>query len=168
MCRPAVSQHAPSRWSRNGRFRAPQPGESLRTFPFDQGQQGSTEQGGAFAAAHQLFGTGQQTRSFCYVDDLVSGILALAFSTEHEPVNIGNPGEFTLLELAELVVELTGSKSEIVFEALPVNDPQQRRPDIARAQELLGWEPAIDLREGLQRLLDESSRAELTGRVVGA
>ena len=115
-----------------------------------------------------VFGTGQQTRSFCYVDDLVSGILALAFSTEHEPVNIGNPGEFTLLELAELVVELTGSKSEIVFEALPVNDPQQRRPDISRAQELLGWEPTIELREGLQRLLDESSRAELTGRVVGA
>ncbi len=115
-----------------------------------------------------VFGTGQQTRSFCYVDDLVTGILALAFSTEHEPVNIGNPGEFTLLELARLVVELTGSKSEIVFEALPVNDPQQRRPDITRAQELLGWEPTIDLREGLRRLLDESSRAELTGRVVGA
>jgi len=115
-----------------------------------------------------VFGTGQQTRSFCYVDDLVTGILALAFSTEHEPVNIGNPGEFTLLELAQLVVELTGSKSEIVFEALPVNDPQQRRPDITRAQELLGWEPTIDLREGLRRLLDESSRAELTGRVVGA
>ena len=115
-----------------------------------------------------VFGTGAQTRSFCYVDDLVTGILALLFSTEHEPVNIGNPGEFTLLELAELVLELTGSKSEIVFEALPVNDPQQRRPDITRAQELLGWEPTVDLREGLQRLLDQSSRAELTGRVVGA
>ena len=115
-----------------------------------------------------VFGTGAQTRSFCYVDDLVTGILALLFSTEHEPVNIGNPGEFTLLELAELVVELTGSKSEIVFEALPVNDPQQRRPDITRAQELLGWGPTVDLREGLQRLLDQSSRAELTGRVVGA
>ncbi len=115
-----------------------------------------------------VFGTGQQTRSFCYVDDLVTGILALLFSSEHEPVNIGNPGEFTLLELAELVVELTGSKSEIVFEALPVNDPQQRRPDITRAQELLGWEPTVELREGLRRLLDESSRAELTGRVVGA
>ncbi|MGI9117806.1 MAG: UDP-glucuronic acid decarboxylase family protein [Gaiellales bacterium] len=115
-----------------------------------------------------VFGTGAQTRSFCYVDDLVTGILALLFSTEHEPVNIGNPGEFTLLELAEMVVEMTGSKSEIVFEALPVNDPQQRRPDITRAQELLGWEPTVDLREGLQRLLDQSSRAELTGRVVGA
>ena len=115
-----------------------------------------------------VFGTGAQTRSFCYVDDLVTGILALLFSSEHEPVNIGNPGEFTLLELAEMVVELTGSKSEIVFEALPVNDPQQRRPDITRAQELLGWEPTVELREGLQRLLDQSSRAELTGRVVGA
>ena len=115
-----------------------------------------------------VFGSGQQTRSFCYVDDLVTGIVALAMSTEHEPVNIGNPGEFTLLELAELILELTGSKSEIVHEALPVNDPQQRRPDITRAQELLGWEPTVELREGLQRLLDESSRAELTGRVVGA
>jgi dTDP-glucose 4,6-dehydratase len=115
-----------------------------------------------------VFGTGAQTRSFCYVDDLVTGILALLFSSEHEPVNIGNPGEFTLLELAEMVVELTGSKSEIVFEALPVNDPQQRRPDITRAQELLGWGPTVELREGLQRLLDQSSRAELTGRVVGA
>jgi dTDP-glucose 4,6-dehydratase len=115
-----------------------------------------------------VFGTGAQTRSFCYVDDLVTGILALLFSSEHEPVNIGNPGEFTLLELAEMVVELTGSKSEIVFEALPVNDPQQRRPDITRAQELLGWGPTVELREGQQRLLDQSSRAELTGRVVGA
>ncbi len=115
-----------------------------------------------------VFGTGAQTRSFCFVDDLITGILALAFSAEHEPVNIGNPEEFTLLELAEMVVELTGSKSEIVFEALPVNDPQQRRPDITRAREILGWEPAIELREGLTRLLNQSSRAELTGRVVGA
>ncbi len=115
-----------------------------------------------------VFGTGTQTRSFCFVDDLITGILALAFSAEHEPVNIGNPEEFTLLELAEMVVELTGSKSEIVFEALPVNDPQQRRPDITRAREILGWEPTIELREGLTRLLNQSSRAELTGRVVGA
>ncbi len=115
-----------------------------------------------------VFGTGAQTRSFCFVDDLITGILALAFSAEHEPVNIGNPEEFTLLELAEMVVELTGSKSEIVFEALPVNDPQQRRPDITRAREILGWEPTVELREGLTRLLNQSSRAELTGRVVGA
>ena len=115
-----------------------------------------------------VFGTGAQTRSFCYVDDLITGIIALAFSTEHEPVNIGNPEEFTLLELAEMVVELTGSSSEIVFEALPVNDPQQRRPDITRATELLGWGPTVQLREGLTRLLDQSSRAELTGRIVGA
>ncbi len=115
-----------------------------------------------------VFGTGAQTRSFCFVDDLITGILALAFSAEHEPVNIGNPEEFTLLELAEMIVELTGSKSEIVFEALPINDPQQRRPDITRAREILGWEPTIELREGLTRLLDQSSRAELTGRIVGA
>ncbi len=115
-----------------------------------------------------VFGSGAQTRSFCFVDDLISGILALAFSSEHEPVNIGNPEEFTLLELAQMVVELTGSQSEIVFEALPVNDPQQRRPDITRAREILGWEPTVQLHEGLKRLLDQSSRAELTGRVVGA
>ncbi len=115
-----------------------------------------------------VFGTGAQTRSFCFVDDLITGILALAFSAEHEPVNIGNPEEFTLLELAEMIVELTGSKSEIVFEALPINDPQQRRPDITRAREILGWEPTVELREGLTRLLDQSSRAELTGRIVGA
>ena len=115
-----------------------------------------------------VFGTGAQTRSFCYVDDLISGILALAFSGEHEPVNIGNPEEFTLLELAEVILELTGSKSEIVFEALPINDPQQRRPDITRARDLLGWEPTVELRDGLTRLLDQSSRAELTGRVIGA
>jgi len=115
-----------------------------------------------------VFGTGAQTRSFCYVDDLITGIIALSLSAEHEPVNIGNPEEFTLLELAEMVVELTGSSSEIVFEALPVNDPQQRRPDITRATELLGWGPTVQLREGLTRLLDQSSRSELTGRVVGA
>ncbi len=102
------------------------------------------------------------------VYDLIGGILALAFSTEHEPVNIGNPEEFTLLELARIVLELTGSGSEIVFEALPVNDPQQRRPDIARAREVLGWEPTVQLRDGLERMLERSSRAELTGRVVGA
>ena len=101
-----------------------------------------------------VFGTGAQTRSFCYVDDLVTGILALLFSSEHEPVNIGNPGEFTLLELAEMVVELTGSKSEIVFEALPVNDPQQRRPDITLARTRLGWEPTVELEEGLDRTID--------------
>jgi dTDP-glucose 4,6-dehydratase len=100
-----------------------------------------------------VFGTGEQTRSFCYVDDMIRGIVALAESGEHMPVNLGNPGEFTLLELAELVLKLSGSNSEIVFEALPVDDPQQRQPDITRAKELLGWEPTIALAEGLRRVL---------------
>ena len=100
-----------------------------------------------------VFGDGSQTRSFCYVDDLIGGLVALAESGEHLPVNIGNPDEFTLLELAELVIRLADSKSEIVFEALPVDDPQQRQPDISRAKALLGWEPAISLEEGLRRLL---------------
>ncbi len=115
-----------------------------------------------------VFGEGQQTRSFCYVDDLVAGLRALAESGEHEPVNIGNPEEYTLLELAEAVIEVTGSASEIVYEALPVNDPQQRRPDITRAREVLGWEPRTALRDGLQLLLDRSSRDNLVGRTVGA
>jgi dTDP-glucose 4,6-dehydratase len=105
------------------------------------------------AAPITVFGTGEQTRSFCYVDDLIRGIVALAESGEHLPVNLGNPAEFTLIELAELVLRLTGSPSEIVFEALPEDDPQQRQPDITRAKELLGWQPAIALEEGLRRLL---------------
>jgi len=100
-----------------------------------------------------VFGDGSQTRSFCYVDDLIRGLVALTESGEHLPVNVGNPDEFTLLELAELVIRLSGSKSEIVFEALPVDDPKQRRPDITRAKELLGWEPTIPLEEGLRRIL---------------
>jgi dTDP-glucose 4,6-dehydratase len=115
-----------------------------------------------------VFGDGSQTRSFTYVSDLIAGIVALAESGEHEPVNIGNPNEFTLLELAHEVLAATGSSSEIVFEALPVNDPQQRRPDISRAREVLGWEPHVELAEGLKLLLDRSTRADLVGRVVGA
>ena len=115
-----------------------------------------------------VFGDGQQTRSFCYVDDLVAGLRALSESGEHEPVNIGNPEEFTLLELAQAVIETTGSSSKIVYEALPVNDPQQRRPDITRARQLLGWEPRTPLRDGLQLLLERSTRATLVGRLVGA
>jgi dTDP-glucose 4,6-dehydratase len=100
-----------------------------------------------------VFGDGSQTRSFCYVDDLIRGLVALTESGEHLPVNVGNPDEFTLLELAELVIRLSGSKSEIVFEALPVDDPKQRRPDITRAKQLLGWEPTVPLEEGLRRIL---------------
>jgi len=100
-----------------------------------------------------VFGDGSQTRSFCYVDDLIRGLYALATSGEHLPVNIGNPHEMTLLELAEAVIRVTGSKSEIVFEALPVDDPQVRQPDITRAQQVLGWEPEVELDQGLKRLL---------------
>jgi len=101
-----------------------------------------------------VFGDGSQTRSFCYVDDLVRGLVALQESGVHEPVNIGNPNEMTLLEMAETIVELTGSKSEIVFEALPVDDPKIRQPDITRARDLLGWEPQVDLREGLKTTIE--------------
>jgi UDP-glucuronate decarboxylase len=105
-----------------------------------------------------VFGRGSQTRSFCYVDDLIRGIVLLAESDEHLPVNIGNPTEFTILELAEAVLKLTGSKSEIVYEALPVDDPQVRQPDITRARQVLGWEPEIQLEEGLRRLLPSYGR----------
>jgi dTDP-glucose 4,6-dehydratase len=105
-----------------------------------------------------VYGDGSQTRSFCYVDDLIRGILLLAESGEHLPVNIGNPGEFTILELAQNLLEVTGSKSEIVFEALPIDDPQVRQPDITRARQLLGWEPEIQLEEGLSRMLPSYRR----------
>jgi UDP-glucuronate decarboxylase len=100
-----------------------------------------------------VYGDGSQTRSFCYVDDLIRGIVLLAESGEHDPVNIGNPEERTLLELAETIKRLTGTSSEIVFEALPVDDPQQRRPDIMRARQVLGWQPEVSLEDGLSRLL---------------
>ena len=103
-----------------------------------------------------VFGDGSQTRSFCYVDDLVGGLVALANSGEPLPVNIGNPQELTLLQLAQAVIEATGSESEIVFEALPVDDPQVRQPDITRARQLLGWEPQIPLEEGLRRMLQSN------------
>jgi len=103
-----------------------------------------------------VFGDGSQTRSFCYVDDLIRGLVLLAESGVHDPVNIGNPNEMTLLEMAKTVVELTESRSEIVFEALPVDDPQVRQPDITRARDLLGWEPEIDLREGLTRTIEHA------------
>jgi dTDP-glucose 4,6-dehydratase len=105
-----------------------------------------------------VFGDGSQTRSFCFVDDLVRGLILLAESGEHLPVNIGNPTELTLLELAEAVVKATGSKSQIVFEALPVDDPQVRQPDITRARQLLGWEPEVPLEEGLRRTIESLGR----------
>ena len=100
-----------------------------------------------------VFGEGSQTRSFCYVDDLIRGLFLLAESGEHLPTNLGNPGEFTILELAETVIRVSGSESKIVYEALPVDDPQVRQPDITRAREVLGWEPEIDLEGGLRRML---------------
>jgi dTDP-glucose 4,6-dehydratase len=110
-----------------------------------------------------VFGDGSQTRSFCYVSDLIDGIIRLAESGIHYPVNIGNPNEFTLLELAQAVIEITGSRSEIVHEALPTDDPQVRQPDISLAREKLGWEPTVELRDGLARTLDESGTEALTG-----
>ncbi len=110
-----------------------------------------------------VFGDGSQTRSFCYVSDLVDGIIRLQESGHHFPTNIGNPNEFTLLELANTVVEVTGSRSEIVYEALPTDDPQVRQPDITKARELLGWEPTVALREGLQRTIDEAGTETLVG-----
>jgi dTDP-glucose 4,6-dehydratase len=105
-----------------------------------------------------VFGDGSQTRSFCYVDDLMRGLYLLATSEEHMPVNLGNPDEFTLLELANTVLKVTGSQSPIVFEALPVDDPQVRQPDITRARQVLGWEPEVPLEEGLRRLSAAASR----------
>ena len=110
-----------------------------------------------------VFGDGSQTRSFCYVSDLIRGIIALSESGLHNPVNIGNPDEFTLLELAETVKELTGSDSEIIYEALPVDDPKQRKPDISLAQKLLGWSPEVSLRDGLQRTIEGSGIDLLIG-----
>jgi dTDP-glucose 4,6-dehydratase len=103
-----------------------------------------------------VFGDGSQTRSFCYVDDLIRGLVLLAESGEHLPVNLGNPDEFTLLELAETVIRVTGSSSEIVFEALPVDDPKVRQPDITRARQVLRWAPEIPLADGLRRTVEAS------------
>jgi dTDP-glucose 4,6-dehydratase len=105
-----------------------------------------------------VFGDGGQTRSFCYVDDLIRGLVGLAESDLHEPVNLGNPTEMTLLEMAQLVIELTESRSEIVFEALPADDPKVRQPDITRARDLLGWEPRVELRDGLERTIADMMR----------
>ncbi|MCS7041161.1 MAG: SDR family oxidoreductase [Bryobacteraceae bacterium] len=109
-----------------------------------------------------VYGDGSQTRSFCYVDDLVEGLILLSRSEEPYPVNLGNPHEMTVLEFARLIRELTGSESEIVFEPLPEDDPQRRQPDIGRAKSVLGWKPRTSLQEGL-RLTIEAFRRELGG-----
>jgi dTDP-glucose 4,6-dehydratase len=105
-----------------------------------------------------VFGDGLQTRSFCYVDDLIEGLIRLAESGVHEPVNIGNPNEMSLLDMAKTVIEVTGSRSEIVFEALPIDDPQVRQPDITKARDLLGWEPKVGLREGLEKTVEHMTQ----------
>ena len=110
-----------------------------------------------------VYGDGSQTRSFCYVDDEIRGIISLAENGYHSPVNVGNPDEYTLLELARAVIDVTGSRSEIVFEALPVDDPQVRQPDITLAREILGWEPQVSLREGLRRTIEQSGAESLIG-----
>jgi len=101
-----------------------------------------------------VYGDGSQTRSFCYVDDLVDGIFRLLMSDESRPVNIGNPDEITIKEFAEEIIELTNSDSPLTFEPLPKDDPQVRQPDITRAREVLGWSPAVDRKDGLNRTLD--------------
>ncbi len=101
-----------------------------------------------------IYGDGSQTRSFCYVSDLIDGILRLASSNEHLPVNIGNPDEWTILECAREILSVTGAGTEILFQALPQDDPTRRRPDITRAKELLGWEPKVKLRDGLEKSLE--------------
>lgn len=101
-----------------------------------------------------IYGDGGQTRSFCYVDDLIEGIVRLSQSGEHLPVNIGNPNEFTILECAKTVLRVTGSESELRYGALPEDDPIRRQPDISKARRLLGWEPKVQLKEGLTRTLD--------------
>ena len=106
-----------------------------------------------------VYGDGNQTRSFCYVSDEIDGFLRLSKSNEHLPVNIGNPNEFTILECAQLVLKVSGSKSKIRYEPLPQDDPKQRQPDITKARQLLGWEPKVDLKTGLSLSLDYFRKA---------
>ena len=107
-----------------------------------------------------VFGDGSQTRSFCYVTDLVEGILRLANSMLDEPVNLGNPREFTIGDFAKLIISITGTKSEIVFKSLPVDDPKVRKPDISRARRELGWEPRVEVEEGLKKTIDWFRKSE--------
>ncbi len=101
-----------------------------------------------------VFGDGRQTRSFCYISDLVDGIIRLMLSAENDPINIGNPAEMTIEEIARVIIEMTGAKSRIVYEPLPVDDPKVRRPDITRARTILGWEPKVELRQGLTSTIE--------------
>jgi len=112
-----------------------------------------------------IFGDGTQTRSFCYVDDLIEGLIRLMNTSDDVtgPINLGKPGEFTILKLAEKVIELSNSKSEIVFKKLPADDPKQRRPDITQARKILEWEPEIELKEGLKRTIDYFDELLTTG-----
>jgi dTDP-glucose 4,6-dehydratase len=100
-----------------------------------------------------VFGNGSQTRSFCYVSDLIEGIFRLAMTDYHEPVNIGNPREMTILEFADKILQITGSKSQIINKPLPEDDPKVRRPDISRARKLLGWEPKVDFESGIRETI---------------
>jgi dTDP-glucose 4,6-dehydratase len=115
-----------------------------------------------------VYGDGSQTRSFCYVRDEIEGFMRLAKSSEHLPVNIGNPNEFTILECAQQVLKITGSKSKIAYEPLPQDDPKQRQPDITKARQLLGWEPKIDLTTGLRMSLDYFKKALLEEELAAA
>ncbi|WP_295638166.1 UDP-glucuronic acid decarboxylase family protein [Novosphingobium sp.] len=112
-----------------------------------------------------IYGDGSQTRSFCYVDDLVAGMMAMMASADHVtgPVNLGNPGEFTMIELAKLVIELTGAKSQLVFQPLPQDDPKQRQPDISVAKDKLGWDVTVPLRQGLERTIDYFAKVVAAG-----
>ena len=110
-----------------------------------------------------VYGKGQQTRSFCYIDDLVQGIFKLMHSKVNDPINLGNPCEFTILQLAKLVIKLTGTKSRIVFRPLPQDDPRQRKPDISKAKKLLKWQPKVELLDGLRKTIEWFSRGGVRG-----
>ncbi len=116
-----------------------------------------------------VYGDGRQTRSFCFVDDLIDGLLRLMNSPDDftGPVNIGNPGEYTILELADKIITLTGAKSTIVYKPLPQDDPLQRKPDITLAQQKLGWNPATDLKDGLRRTIDYFKNLNYNGSLIG-
>ncbi len=101
-----------------------------------------------------VFGDGSQTRSFCYVSDLIDGIFRLAMSDFHEPVNIGNPGEMTIKQFAEEILRITGAKSTIEYKPLPEDDPKVRQPDISRARKILGWEPKVEFDEGIKKTIE--------------